>query len=1028
MNVSEFSIRYPVTICMMLVSLLVLGAVSLFKIPIEFLPEVDFPQISVFVPYPNATPEQVERAITKPLEEALATVPHVRNLNSSSRADGADIELEFAWGLDLDVLRAEVREKVEQVRPQLPEDVAHIYVRNFRSSDIPIIEARIASGRDLRGSYDFLEQKVKKPLERIQGVGSVEIGGVSKREINVLLRLDDVKKYGVDVGALFRRLDSTNLNVSLGRVRDQVNRFGILAENALTSLDQIKHFPINDRGLRLQDVADVQYAEPLIDYGRHLNGDFAVSLEIKKASDANTVETVRRVRAKIDQLNNDPALQGIQLLVWHDSGKEITNSLDSLLNAGTLGAMLAVGVLFAFLWRIGATLAVGIAIPFSIMASVGFLYLMGKTLNVLSMMGLMLSAGMLVDNAVVVLESIFRHLEKKDDRVKAAKQGSREVIMAVVASTLTSIIVFVPLVFGQGDEFTTWLGEVGVAIIVTLLCSLFISLTLIPLGLARFIGMKPPQTESTRTWLARAYSRVLDRTMRHRFATVVLILAVLGISILPFQQLPDIRPEALDLRDIQIQYSFSENFHYAKIERDYVTPVEQFLFRKKEAWKIKDVYSYYGNGEAFTRIYFAEGTGPAEIDRIREQIKKELPMLPGAEITLGQQRGAENQEWLGVNLYGDDTQTLTNFVLEAKRRLRAYPEIKEISTGQQRARQEVQIKLNRQLASKYGIKAQDVAAVLAIVLRGRQVRGFHTDEGEVEIWVKLRPEDRENLDDLRRIAVGRGPDGQQIVLSSVAELAIAKTPPAIERENRRTRAFLGIIYGGEDKAQGKKLLTDVMNGLGLPTGYTWSFDRWVIQDDESKQAFFFNMLLALFMVYFVMASLFESLAHPFAIMCSLPFAFVGVAWMLFLTHAPFNEMAWIGLLILLGVVVNNGIVLIDHVNHYRRAGKTRAEAIREGCLERLRPILMTAGTTVVGLIPLAFGDASIARLKYFPMARTVMGGLMASTVLTLVVLPTVYSLIDDVALWLRGLWINTRPAQAQPAAPVAANKTPMFGD
>jgi HAE1 family hydrophobic/amphiphilic exporter-1 len=1025
MSLSDFSIKYPVTICMVLVCFVVLGAISLFKIPLVLLPEVDFPQIEVFVPYPNATPEQVERTIAKPLEEALATVPHVKSLNSSSRADGANINLEFNWGLELDVLRAEIREKVEQVRSELPSDVEHIYVRNFRSSDIPVIEGRISSGRDLRGSYDFLEQKIKKPLERIKGVGEVEIGGVSKREISIYLRLDDIKKYNVDVSSLFRQMDAANLNLSLGRVRDGDNRFGIRAENALTSLEQIKNFPINDRGLKLQDIADVKYAEPPLDYGRHLNGDYAIALTIRKASDANTVETVRRVRQKMAEINTDPSLQGIQLLVWNDSGEEITKALNGLREAGTYGALLAVVVLFIFLWRVGATLAVGAAIPFSIIASVGFLYLSGKTLNVLSMMGLMLSAGMLVDNAVVVLESIFRHLETGDARVTAAQVGTKDVVMAVVASTLTSIIVFIPLVFGRKTEFSTWLAEVGIAIIITLCCSLFISLTLIPLGLARFIQIKPPKTESTKTWLARGYGRALDWTMRRRAWTVVLIVLAVGLSVIPFKKLPDITPEALDLREVQIQYHFSENYHYAKIEQDYVTPVEQFLFKHKEPWKIKDVYSYYGNGEAFTRIYFKEETPPKEVDHIRDEIRKGLPVIAGADINLGQQRGAENTQWLGVNLYGDDTQTLNNYVAEAKRKLRSHSEIKEIFAGQERGREEVQIRLNRDLAGKYGINAQEVGGILGIVLRGRQVRGFHTRDGEVEIWVKLRPEDRENLDDLRSIIIGGGEGGRDIPLSAVADLNIVKTPQAIEHEDRRTRAFIGMIYSGENKDKGKKLLADVMNDLHLPAGYIWSFDRWVAEEEQSDRDFYFNMVLALFMVYFVMASLFESLAHPFAIMFSLPFAFVGVAWLLFITHTPFNFMAQIGLLILVGVVVNNGIVLIDHVNNFRRKGLPRAQAIRDGCLERLRPILMTAGTTVIGLLPLALGHASIARARYFPMARTVMGGLIASTVLTLVVLPTFYALIDDFALWLRRLWLNTRAPKPQPVMPSEGR---TFGD
>jgi len=261
-NLSELSIKYPVSICMILICFIVLGTISVFKIPIELLPDVDFPRIHVYVPYPNASPEQVEQTITKPLEEALATVPHVKSLSSYSNVDSTYINLEFDWGLDIDLLRADIREKVEQARSELPDDVDHIYVQNFRSDDIPIIEGRISSGRDLRGSYDFLDQKIKKPLERVRGVAEVEIGGVARREISIYLRIDDIKKYNVDVGALFRRMDSANLNVSLGRVRDGENRFGVLADNALVSMEEIENFPVNALGLKLRDIAEIEYSEP----------------------------------------------------------------------------------------------------------------------------------------------------------------------------------------------------------------------------------------------------------------------------------------------------------------------------------------------------------------------------------------------------------------------------------------------------------------------------------------------------------------------------------------------------------------------------------------------------------------------------------------------------------------------------------------------------------------------------------------------------------------------------------------------
>ena len=327
MNLSDFSIKSPVTVCMIMLCFLVLGGISIVKIPMILLPDIDFPQLEVYVPYPNASPEQVERTITKPLEETLATVAHLKTRNATSQSDGSYISLEFDWGLDIDVIRAEIREKAEQARVDLPDDVDHIFVRNFRSSDIPIIEGRISSGRDLRGSYDFLEHKIKKPLERIKGVADVEIGGVSKREISIYLRMADIKKYRVDVGRLFRRLDSANLNVSMGRVRDGMHRFGVLAQNALADLDAIRNFPVNDRGLKLRDVADIDYSEPPLDYGRHLNGDYAIAVTVLKASDANIVETVRAIRTKISEINQDPALKGIQLLIWHDSAEEITKAL-----------------------------------------------------------------------------------------------------------------------------------------------------------------------------------------------------------------------------------------------------------------------------------------------------------------------------------------------------------------------------------------------------------------------------------------------------------------------------------------------------------------------------------------------------------------------------------------------------------------------------------------------------------------------------------------------------------------------------
>ncbi|HSR69591.1 MAG TPA: efflux RND transporter permease subunit [Acidobacteriota bacterium] len=1030
--ISSFSIRFPVTVCMLLISFLVLGAVSVSKIPLVLLPSINAPFIVVVAPYPNATPEQVQEEITRPLEEVLATIPNVRRITSRSSADNAQIALEFTLGQDIDVMRAEVREKVDQIRGELPEDLRDVFVQNFNTDDIPIIEGRIASGRDLRGQYELLDVKIKRPLERIPGVGDVSIDGVARQRIDIDLRLDDVKKYGVDIGALFDKLDGTNFNVSLGRIEDAGVRYGVITDGSVGSLEELRRFPVNERGLLLEDIAEIDLINPESAYGRHLNGEFAIGLAIRKASDANTVETVARIQEAIKEINEDPALQGIEVLVWHDAGAEITESLHGLLNAGTVGAVLAIIVLFLFLRKLGATLAIGLSIPFSILSAVGFLYLLGNSLNVLSMMGLMLSTGMLVDNAVVVLESIYSNLEKGMHRVQASITGTQGVVRAVVASTLTSIIIFVPLVFGRETIFTLFLSHAGIAIMITLLCSLFVSLTLIPMGLARFFRLRlSSEAESARkgagkTWVDKIrdrYAKLLDWTLRHPVWTVSAIIVILLATFYPASQLRDTSIDAQDMRDLMVEYEFSENYHYQKIESDYVEPVERFLLGNRDKFGIENVYSFYTNNAANTRIYFDEDkVAQDEVADIRKSISEGLPVIPGADIRLGQQEGAENRQFLSVSVYGENPRRLRELVMEAKRGLSQKDEFAEIYTGVDEAEQEVQLVLDRVKAREFGIFPESVAGILSIVIRGQQLRSFRSEQGEVEVWVSLQPTDREDLDDLLSIVVGGGPDGEEIRLAQIADLQIVKTPGSIRRENRRTFTSMFINYTGGDTEEGKSSIRETFESISFPEGYSWSFGFQTIEQENQEAEFFFNLLLAVFMVYLVMASLFESFTHPLAIMISLLLAWPGVVWFFYLTGTPFNLMAFLGSLILIGIVVNNGIVLIDHVNNRRREGLARREAIIEGCCERFRPILMTAATTIVGMIPLALGTTGVFGLRYFPMARTVIGGLAASTVLTLIALPTVYRLLDILALWLREAWFKsrTKPAPTSTTDPAPA--------
>lgn len=1040
LRLAKFSIEHPVTICMVFVCFVVLGAISIFKIPLVLAPDISFPFVAVIVPYENATPGQVEESIAKPLEEALSTMPHVTRMTSNSRADSAFISLGFDWGQNMEWLRSEIREKVDQIRSELPADVENVMVRNWSTTDQPILDGQLSSKFDLGSSYDFLDRKIKKPLERVPGVAEVEIYGAQPKEVDIYLRLDDIRRYGVDVGALVRRLDNANLNLSLGRVEDGVHRYGAITRGTMKSLEEIRSFPVNDRGITLQQVASIYMDNPVRNSGRHLNGQRAIGFSIRKTSEANTVDTVNAVMAQIDEINEDPALEGIEVLVWWNQGTEITKALSGLVESGTIGAILAVLVLYLFLRKFGATLAIGFAIPFSIIATIGFLYMFGKTLNVLSMMGLMLACGMLVDNAVVVLESIFQHLEKGRDRKTAAQLGTQEVTTAVIAATLTSIIIFVPLVFGKTTSFSIWLADTGTSIMLALLCSLFISLTLIPLGVARFFRIDVTEKSRVERLLARAtaaaagwiprraagadarktitdrYLGAMGWTMRHRYLTgFVLVPLVVGGSFTMMGKLPDNSAEAQDLQDLVIQYEFSENLNYLKIEENYVQKVEDYLLANKEEFKIKQVFSWYGNNEASTRVYFDKESITLEaLKEIRPKIQEGLPEIAGADIKMGRQEGAENQNWISANLYGEDSSTLQRLASEVKAKLRTKPGFSEIYTDVDKGKEEVRIRLNREEAKKYGVSARQVGDVLNIVVRGRKLRGYRTDEGEVELWVKLQQGDRGDLDDLRQIVVGGAPDGKPILLGQVARLEVEKTPGVIRREDRRAYTWMEMNYTGEKKDDGLKVVTEVLDGIEYPPGYGWTFGFWTQRQQNEDRDFLFNILLALFMVYFVMASLFESYAQPFAIMFSLPFALVGVTWTLWLTGTPFNLMSRIGLMVLLGVVVNNGIVLLDHINNLRRFGMARNMAIVEGCRERFRPIMMTASTTIVGLLPLALGDSGLFELRYFPLARTVMGGLAASTVLTLIVLPTYYTFFDDLTEWARRVWFQGVDSQDTP--------------
>ena len=1023
MKLSRLAIERPITAAMMIVSILVVGGIALARLPLAYLPELDVPFIGINVPYPNSNPLQVEREVVKPVEEVLSTLSGIKTLNASASADEAQFFLEFDWGQELDIVRMQVSEKMDQVKAELPAAIGEIVIFSFNTNDIPVVQGRIsAQGVDLSGNYELIEARILNRIRRVPGVARVDLNGTEPPEINIDLILSKVKEHNVDVGALIQNLQGAAGNMVLGQVREDGQRFTARSLGAFTSLDEIGELPINAEGVRLSQIAELTYEEPPIRYGRHLDRDYAVAVEVYKESTANTVDVVRQVMSVIENdINQDPLLQGVKLWVWEDQGEEITAGLNGLLRAGSIGALLAIFSLYFFLRRLDATVIVSLSIPFSIIAACGILYFNGSSLNILSMMGLMLAVGMLVDNAVVVLESIDRNRRREPDRKKAAQIGADQVGTAVAASTLTSLIVFLPLVVGGKTDLVTWLKEVGITISIALACSLFSSLTLIPLVSAHFLGKKQPKKVRSIEWLEARYTRALAWTIDKPVKTLFVLILALGIGLAPFFAgwVEAAIFSGIVNDRIFVQYEFADFTYKSEAERK-VDIVEEFLEGQKERFYIDSIYSWYAENEAVTVLNLSRtDLNDDEFKELRTEIREALPEIAGTRLIFNDdsETGGDST-YFAVKLFGQDSGILESLGAETARRLETLDGIQDIRSSTRDQQREIRVKVDREKAERLGLAAQDIADVFSFTLGGMRLPRFRTGEREVETWLALRLEDRENLDDLKALQVGGGSDGRPVLLGDIASFDIVPRPREIDRENRKVRIAVRATYEGEDWESTQEAITELMDAFEMPPGYSWSWNDRILEQQSQNSQMGVNFLLAILLVYIVMASLFESLSQPFAILFSIPFALPGVAWTLAATGTSFNLMSQIGMLILMGIVVNNGIVLLDYMNRLRAQGLSKRDAVLQAGRERLRPILMTALTTIIGLIPLAIRGTNVSGLFYYPMARTVIGGLASSAFFTLLVLPYISLGMEAVGAWFTRLWRESGPRKALAQAPV----------
>jgi len=1002
MNITDFSLRRPVMTLMIFLSFVVIGLISSRLLPLEFFPELDAPFVSINIPYPNSTPEEVEREITRPVEEILATISDVKRMVSDSSENSVNIFLEFDWGIDTDVKAIETKERIESIRNQLPLDVERISIQKLNTSDMPILIMRISSKRDLSNSYDMLNRLLKRRIERIRGVSKVEMYGVEKKQILIQLLADRIIAHKIDLNHLSQVLRNSNFMVTAGRITDANRRFAVRPMGEISTVDEINNLIVGDNGLKLRDVANVSREMPELEYGRHLNQTYAIGLNVFKESGANIVEVGRRVKETLAEIIEDPRMEGISLYLMDDLSDGIVSSLNELLKAGLLGAALALIVLFLFLRQWSTTFIVVLAVPFSLLITLAFMYFMNLSLNILSMLGLLLAVGMLVDNAVVVTENIYRYQKLNPGKKNTTISAVKEVALAITAGTSTTAIVFLPNIISSNNEIAIYLKHVALSFCVALGASLILAQTVVPLLASR---IKSSPLNEKKRWIDRLvsrYERILSWLLKHRKTSAgILLLTFFSIAIPVKFVKSDMFPPQEDRR-LYLYYYINDSYTLERVE-EAVDKVEDYLFANKDKFEIESVYSFYENNYGLSTINLKKGRGAKKSqDKISDEISSGLPEIAVGKPSFERRRSGGSTDDLNIYLVGSSTEQLINLSHEVAWTLGQIPGFKDVRSRASVGNKEVLVVVNRERAKKYGFTPQEVASNIAVAMRGVNLPRMHDEEGEIEVKVEFQKKDKRNLEQLRNISLF-GENNNPVKLSTLADFTVRQGPPNIHRENRITSLGIAIDLKNLTVNEAKGKISKVLGQYDFPPGVSWNYGRSFDFEGEAVKTMLINTLLALALIYFVMASLFESLVFPAAIWTSIIFAVVGVWWFFLITGTTFSIMAWIGVLILIGVVVNNGIVLIDHINQLRAQGLSRYDAIVQAGGNRIRPILMTAGTTILSLVPLCFTTVTIGGNgpPYFPMARAIVGGLAFSTMVTLIILPEIYLLLDDLRQWSR---------------------------
>lgn len=1043
--IPRISVTRPVTVTMCLIALLIVGAVAYLRTPVQLFPSgFNPPFLWVGVNYPGSTPQEIEQQIARPLEEVLRTIKGIKTVRTYSSTWGCSAPLDFRQDTDMDVAYNQLQDRMERLKPQLPEEARdRIEVWKYNEDDDQtILWIGLSMDSTLADPKRYLDTRVARRLERIDGVARVDFWGVYDRELMIEVDQERLRSRGLDNRALIQRLQGDNFALAGGYVRDDGRKFYVRSVARYRSVEEIKNLIVSGKGggVRLGEVADVRYGIPERTWYQRIDGEFASSMGVFRESGANIVQICRDVNAVLRELEKEETGAALQFNVFWNQGHHIEESIRNLRNTALWGGFFAALVLLFFLKAVRMTLIITLSIPLCVMITMTALYFAGWSLNMMTMMGLMVGVGMVVDNAIVILENIYRMRMKGVEPDAASIDGAGEVSLAITMATLTTVVVFLPLMFMGGNAWLTFiLTRMGIPVVVALIGSLFVALFFIPLAGARFSRGALKSDPKSIGWLRRRYVRSLHWVVEHRRDAFLIVVVLFATIIYPSNNLKKSDNQVGGLNSINLQYE-AESYFTTEDLYQVSLEVERFLESKRYEYGIRNIRLYFGRrwggGEVFLEsdptqawwyvayVNLRRELGIPVDDRmsnetIIEDMKTSMPEFVGLKVHVGRRNWGSGDAGMTVYLYGDETDVLAGLVPEVERRLRQIPSVFNVDSDLERAQDEVRVVLNRDQAQRLGVSPQAVGQSLAAAMRGVPLPRFQSEDGEVETRIYLDESDRQTVHHLKSFTFPSR-SGQEVPLSAFADIGMGQGSTTIRREDGKTRLWVRAYTTKDDLPTLFSEIDQAMAGFEMPRGYYWDKGERYQRFQESQDEMSYALVLAVTAVFLLMGVLFESFLLPFSVLFSIPLAFLGVYWTLYLTGTPMDDLASVGVIVLVGVVVNNAIVLVDMVNRLRGEGMSRLDAILEAGANRFRPILMTTFTTVFGLIPMAVGNSNMIGMPYAPLGRTLMGGLLSSTFLTLLVVPLFYTYLDDLAGFLRTLFGGVMPRAEERAAMAAA--------